>query len=463
MRWATKRKLEYFSIIAVLIIVFVGLPLYFFVYQKPTCFDKAKNGDETGIDCGGSCRLLCSAEVREPIARWDPRIFRISPGIYSVLSYFDNPNVTGEVLHAPYTLKLYDSAGVLVSERSGETFIPKGQTFAIYEPNFNTGERIPTRAIFSFAANLVWTKNLDSVPELDITNKALQGEDKSPRIDAQVTNNSSSQVQNIELVAIINDSSGNAIGASRTLIEKINPSESTPIVFTWPLPFVTKQFSCFVPVDVALLLDRSGSMRYLSDNPPQPLTDVKSAAITFVNNLHSEDQGALVTFSTTATNPVDSQLTKNFKALKEAILKVSIFTDGTQETNIFDSIEKAQIELESVRHNQGANKVIVLLTDGVATKPLKKEDPKYPENSALGASNRAKSAGIRIFTIGLGKDVNAEFLKNVASDPQSYFGAPSAGDLVKIYSSIATAICERKPASIEILSRIYPKSIIPAP
>jgi hypothetical protein len=27
----------------------------------PSCTDKVKNGDETGVDCGGSCMLKCAA------------------------------------------------------------------------------------------------------------------------------------------------------------------------------------------------------------------------------------------------------------------------------------------------------------------------------------------------------------------------------------------------------------------
>ena len=460
MDWATKRKLQYFGILAALIIIFIGLPLYFFVYQKPTCFDRSQNGDETGVDCGGSCRLLCSAEVREPIARWDPRIFRIKEGLYSVIAYLDNQNVSAEVLSAPYTFKLYDSAGILITERKGETFIPRGQTFAIFEGNFTTGERTPTKAIFSFDSDLVWVKNLEPFAQIDIENKPLIGEDTSPKIEAIVTNNSSKQISNIELVAIVSDSAGNAIGASRTLVENIAPGERKPIVFTWPMPFVKKQFECSNLVDVAIALDRSGSMRSLGSNPPQPLTDVKSAAVSFVDLLNKEDQAALVSFATSASKPADFPLSNNFGVLKDVISKLEIHTDGVQETNISDAINVSQSELQSSKNISSSVKIIVLLTDGVATRPLKSGDIKYPEISAQQQALSAKSQGTRIFTIGLGKDINAEFLKQVASEPQDYYSAPSAKDLSNIYKSIATKICERKAASIEIIPRIYPPNII---
>ncbi len=459
--WATKRKLQYLGIIAGLFILFVAVPLYLFIYDKPTCFDGFENGDEVGVDCGGSCRLLCTAEIGQPIARWDPRIFKISPGIYSVLAYLENPNVTAEVLHAPYTFRLYDNKGLIITERKGETFIPKGQTFAVFEGNFSTGERIPTRAVFSFGPNLTWTKNLTTPPDLAVTNKALSREETSPRVDATITNKAVNVVSNIELTAIIFDGAGNAIGASRTLVEDINPQDSKALVFTWPLPFETKSEVCSAPVDTAIVIDRSGSMASLGKNPPQPLTDVKNAAVFFVNQLGPNDQGALISFANEATNPIDSLLTKNFESLKTAIGNLAIETAGTQNTNLADGIFQAKNELVSERHIEGAGKVMVVLTDGIATLPEKKGDPKYPETAALERANEAKAQDISIFTIGLGKDLNIEFLKLVASSSEEFYLAPTAKDLTGIYTQIATKICKKRPASIDIIPRIYPKSLTP--
>jgi Mg-chelatase subunit ChlD len=463
MNWATKRKLQYFGIIVAVIIVFFVIPFYIFIYKAPTCFDGMKNGDELGIDCGGACRLLCSAEIAKPISKWDPRIFKVSQDTYSVIAYLENPNPTAEALHAPYSFKLYDKDGVLITERKGETFIPKGQIFAVYEGNFSVGERVPTRATFSFTGDLVWTKNLASVPKLSVTNKALSHEDVSPRVDARITNESLDPVTNIELVAIIFDGAGNAIGASRTLAEILNSGESRQLVFTWPQPFETKSEVCSAPVDVALVLDRSGSMQALGKNPPQPLTDVKDAAISFVNQLHDGDQGSLISFSTTASSPIDMNLTKDFSALKTAIQNISIGTNGLQETNIADGMLQAENELISGRRNTSSKPVMIVLTDGVANKPVKTGDSKYAESFALQVANDSKAKNIAIFTIGLGKDLNTEFLKQVASSSEEFYLAPTAQDLSQIYTQIATKICKKMPASIQVIPRIFPKGITPKP
>lgn len=458
--WATNRKLQYLGIIALIFLIFVGGPFYFFVYQKPTCSDGRKNGSELGVDCGGSCRLLCRQDVSEPVSRWDPRLFKVSEGSYSVLAYFENPNVTGEVLSAPYRFQLYDADGILVTERRNQTFIPKASTFAVFEGNIQTGKRIPTRATFEFTDKLVWTRNLEVGPDIQITNKALIKDDSSPRVDATVSNRSLGDVPNIELVAIVYDGSGNAIGSSRTFLEDLGKGESKNVVFTWPYPFETKSDICETPVDVALVLDRSGSMASLGKEPPQPLTDTKNAASYFVNLLSAKDQASVVSFATNASDPVDAPLTPDLAVVNDAIQAITIRSvDGIQNTNIGEGMEKGLFELLGPNARSGAEKSLVVLTDGVANRPEKTDDPKYAEQFAATVAQDAKNNGVTVFTIGLGKEPNVNFLKLIASSSDEFFSAPTTKDLSGIYKQIAVKLCKRKPAVIEILSRIYPTNL----
>jgi Mg-chelatase subunit ChlD len=459
MDWATKRQLQYFGIIILVVVIFIVVPFFVFIYKAPTCFDGFKNGGETGIDCGGSCRLLCPAQISEPISRWDPRIFNISTSTYGVLAYLENPNVAAEVYNAPYSFKLYDAQGILVTERAGTTYIPKGGNFAVLEPNINTGERIPVRATFSFTKVLTWVRNTNKSPSIEITNETLISTSTTPRVEATVKNNSLDRVPNIDLTVIVFDGAGNAIGASRTYIDALSPGQSQNITFTWPAPFATKAEVCSAPVDVELVLDRSGSMSALGANPPQPLSDVKSAAIYFLNQLDQSDQAGLVSFATTATTTNESLLSSNFTSIEHAIDSVAILKDGIQETNITDGITKAIGELSSTRHRDGVSSVLVLLTDGVATLPKSIGDKSYPENSAIATGQSAKGQGIQIFTIGLGKDVNVDFLKNLASNPDDFYAAPTTKELTGIYTQIATKICTKKPASIQIIPRLFPYNI----
>ena len=90
---------------------------------------------------------------------------------------------------------------------------------------------------FEFTSYSVWKKLENKEAGLSIMNEKISNEDESPRLDATLENNTIQPILNIEVVVIAYDESGNALGFSRTFIDKINKGESQNITFTWPNPF----------------------------------------------------------------------------------------------------------------------------------------------------------------------------------------------------------------------------------
>lgn len=467
-QWSIRRKRIVLSIVISTLIIFIGVPSFFAFYRAPTCFDNKQNADETGVDCGGSCQLLCRAESLPLITKSDPRVIKITDNSFEVVALIENPNIVGEIYRAGYTFKLYDASSIIpIKIIEGETFVPKNTTFAVFEgPFFVEQTVVPTRVTFEWKArSLVWKKNTVAKPELDIKNIVLSREDTKPRINANLTNLSLGGVSNIELISTVSDERNNILAASKTYVERIKKGESLPVVFTWPDQFKIKSEICESPVDVSIVLDRSGSMQFLSQNPDQPMTDVKTAARFFASELSELDQVSVVSYASEASNPVDSTLTSNFTLIDNVIKNISITPPWqNQHTNVADGILKGSAELFSSRAKSSSGKALVVLTDGVSTRPIKpggsknSEDTKYPEATALTIGGNIKSRGIQIFTIGLGKDIHKEFLASLASSADDFYLAPTAKDLKKIYSQIATKICKKKPAVITIFPRIFPDS-----
>jgi uncharacterized protein YegL len=82
------------------------------------------------------------------------------------------------------------------------------------------------------------------------------------------------------------------------------------------------------------------------------------------------------------------------------------------------------------------NAVLILLTDGRPTN--------VGEAEVLRAAERVHEAGVLVFTIGLGPEVDHELLRVIASMPEWYFYAPDTSDLSEIYERIAYSIpCRR--------------------
>ena len=133
-----------------------------------------------------------------------------------------------------------------------------------------------------------------------------------------------------------------------------------------------------------------------------------------------------------------------------------ILTAGVQNTNIGDGIIAAREELSSTRRRENADKVLVLLTDGVPTLPTKAGQKGYPETYAIESAELARKDGISIFTIGLGKNVNVNLLRKIATSTTEAYFAPTTEELGNIYSQISTKICKKNPAVIDIYVKVLP-------
>lgn len=464
--WAARRRAVYLSA-TILILSAVSFAIFWkYWYRTPTCFDNLKNGDEIGVDCGGSCSLICSESVLKPIVKWDPRLFEVMPGLWSVLVYVENPNTNVDATYAPYRFVIYDSDNKILEERKGATILPKNKTIGIFEGSISLGGTTrPKRAIFEFDTNIIWSKDEKTKDDIAITHSPILRLESSPRVEANIKNNGIEEIKNIELVAVIFDGSDNAIAASRTFVENLKKNESTNIFFTWPKPFELGSKVCEKPSNVLLLLDRSGSMSTAGSNPPQPLSDAKYAASSFVEQLSPKDKIGLISFATRPKEPIDLNLTSDFSLAKQSIASINIETGSTQYTNIYDSLHVAWQELVSSRVADQSSKIIVLLTDGVANNPkdpvghTEADDIKYAEDLALKESASIKKDDIIIYTIGLGNSINESFLKNIASETANYFFAPTAVNLATIYKNISSDICKEVPARIEISYKIFGDSL----
>jgi Ca-activated chloride channel family protein len=183
-------------------------------------------------------------------------------------------------------------------------------------------------------------------------------------------------------------------------------------------------------------------------NPPQPVTDALAAAGTFVNSLQEEDQIGVVTFATRAE--LTTQLNNIHGAVANAVLGLVI--EPASEvgfTNTPAALEVAMAELNSERHNDNARRVLVLLTDGLPTASGETDIVAQ----AVATAQAVSESGIEVYVIGLGQDVDADFVRSIASDASNAFFAPSGSDLASIYAEITTSLCEAGEGKIEIVAK----------
>ncbi len=237
--WSKHRKRVIFYIVFSTLIFFLSIPAYFVFYKPATCTDSVINGDETGVDCGGSCAILCQAEALPILSKGDPRLLELNDESHVLVAVFQNPNLTGEILRARYTFKIYsrDSAAPL-KIIEGETFVPRNSTFAVFEGPIELNEESGLRVTFEWKKeSFDWKKTTAVIPEILIKDKVFSKEKTDPRLSLTVENQELTPIQNLELIALLYSEEGNIIGASKTYVDRLSAGEEAQVIFTWPRPF----------------------------------------------------------------------------------------------------------------------------------------------------------------------------------------------------------------------------------
>jgi len=240
MSWASRMRTKYIVSIGSVFAVLIGVPLVIWLYEPASCFDGELNQGEYSIDRGGPCTLLDSRALIPHAVLWTQE-FKVRDGLYNAVAYIENPNQGAGVIEAPYRLKLYDDRNVLVAERTGVTFVMPGNITPIFVGSIPSGERTAARAFLEFAAPLVWERLYDRTKEVKVTNKRLRQETTTPRITAEIENDGVKDLTDVEVVAVVFDTAGNAFAASSTNIPLLPGGEKREVVFTWPAPFEYKQ------------------------------------------------------------------------------------------------------------------------------------------------------------------------------------------------------------------------------
>lgn len=175
-----------------------------------------------------------------------------------------------------------------------------------------------------------------------------------------------------------------------------------------------------VRADVALVLDASSSMT------GDKLEAAKAAAIAFIAAMRlPEDRVGVAVFNREAARV--HALSGDADSLIAAIEGISV-SPGTR---IDRGLEAGLDVLADARKDEFVTPVLVLLTDGIQD-----AEPWRPAEIAT----EARKDGIVLHVVGLGVDVDSDFLRDVAGGPDRLHLSPGPAELAAIYTGIARSI-----------------------
>lgn len=232
--WSQRRKSVYALIVFIILVCAIGIPGFYLFYKAPTCFDGVQNGNERGVDCGGSCQRLCANAFLAPSLAWT-RFERVAPGLYNLAAYIVNPNTDGEAINVPYHIALYDDRGVLITDTNGRVTLPPHRNTIAFQGAVNVGQRVPAKALFEFTAAPDWRKQGDRLAALVVGDKKYVEDDLGSSLTVTLKNSSVYPINNVGVYAVLYDKDGNALGFSRTFVDDIPAKGSTLAPFTWPV------------------------------------------------------------------------------------------------------------------------------------------------------------------------------------------------------------------------------------
>lgn len=469
MDWSQKRKIIYASGLAAIIILLAAYPVYKLTSKPATCFDKKQNGTETGVDCGGICALMCTKDVKPPRIVW-AKVFPINGSVYDLGVYMENVNTNAGLRNAHYTIRVMGTDGSVLAEKKGTTEIAPASRVLLFETGVAfTGDPRSVDVSFESKDLANWTKATTESSPIVTKNQSLKNADTKPRFDATLVNTDRvNEVTGLTLSAIIYDTSRYPVAISKTYVERIAKEGEQGIFFTWPSKFTkyAKGATCPVPVDAMIVLDNSGAMDIDRKNIAEPLESAKNAATTFLSLLNPGDKAGLVSFSATSSVVVENELSPDFRLLGDKIFAVATTTPMGKNAviaggDLGDALKSALMEIRGERHATSSKQAIIALTEGNPSLPADPADPKnkqYALDYAASVARDIRGSGIKLFTLGFGKNANESFLRDqIAGDKTHHFSTSTQDVLRTIYKEASEIPCPPENFITEIV--VTPRAI----
>ncbi len=192
------------------------------------------------------------------------------------------------------------------------------------------------------------------------------------------------------------------------------------------------------PVNVSLVIDRSGSMQSQGK-----INHVKDALKAFIKGLRPKDYVSIIAYDSRASIILKSTKVEKIEALESIIS--GIRANGS--TNLNDGLTLGYKEVWANYNPKYTNKVI-LFTDGIANVGVTDIED-IVENSFV-----FNKKGIDVSTIGLGNNLNYQLLQQLAKKGRgsNHFVGEHREDIIKVFDDELQALLSSigKEASVEI-------------
>jgi hypothetical protein len=236
MNWSGKRKFIYAAGVIITIILVLMYAFRDTIFPMPSCFDMKQNGYETGVDCGGTCSLRCTAQVIPLSVVWATAL-QSSSTTYDFAALIANKNINNAPHEVGYTFTAYDSDGKIMATIPGKTVAPVGGEFPVIIASVPL-PHAPANVSATLTPNVPHYTVLENpaLPTIRVADSHYEA-GSIPRVYATITNTKRIILRNLPVRVVLYDIDGNAFAVGQTIIPELNKEEVKQVVFTWDRAF----------------------------------------------------------------------------------------------------------------------------------------------------------------------------------------------------------------------------------
>lgn len=234
MSWTKQRK-RFVTLVTLFFIFGISLLIILPIFLKaPTCFDTIKNGDETDIDCGGSCTKVCQSDIIPLQIQWE-RSVKVDTGVYDAVGYLVNKNNKATPTHVTFTATLSDRNGATIAKQSGSSIVLPGSATPLYVPNIKVGEAIPVRTRFEITETGTFynSSNTEILKNLQVVDQSFDNTGSVTKLSLTLENKSFQDIKDIDVYTFLFDNEDTLIAINKTYIQRVESKSSQKAYVSW--------------------------------------------------------------------------------------------------------------------------------------------------------------------------------------------------------------------------------------
>lgn len=220
--------------LVMLVVTGMGFLIIVKLLPEPTCFDKKKNQDEFGVDCGGPCGP-CELKNPKPIITFWARAVPVREQVYDAAALIQNPNEVLSSTNVTYEFLASDELGS-IAKRAGTTFLLAQERTTIIEPNIKLA-RDPTKIEFRITAT-DWEVRKDAHPNIFAERRDYKTIEENGKkqsvVDAIIFNSTPFHYRAVAVQFIVLDPDGNLVGINKIILEDMRAGSRRPVRSIWP-------------------------------------------------------------------------------------------------------------------------------------------------------------------------------------------------------------------------------------